>query len=531
MTEPVKEPVSRRSLLSMIGVLAGSAAMYNAMTELGYAEGSTFTGPIKLSPPPPGTSVLILGAGVAGMVAAMELRDAGYKVQVLEYNGRPGGRNWSLYGGDTFTELGGFTQHVQFDPGQYINPGPWRLPYHHQGILHYVNRLGVALEPFCQVNYNAYVHSTKAYGGKPQRYRHVQADMHGHVAELLAKSTKQGTLDQSVSKEDREILLAALRNWGALDANYDYSKGLMSSNRRGFDVDPGGGLNSEPVYSEPRALSDMLGSGLWANISPGHLYQHQTAIFQPKGGMGMIGKAMGKELGPLIQYNCKVINIHQDDKGVTATYIDSRTGGEKRTATGQWCVCTIPTSILSQIPMNVGAPMRAAIDQLPYHPSLKVGLQFKRRFWEEDEKIYGGLTYTDQPNALLGYPMWDYFSKGKGVILGAYQSGPEAYIAGAKPPEERIKDALEYGSKIHPQYKQEFECGVAVAWHRVPWTLGCAGQWTEEMRSQHYDNMCALDGRIVLAGEHASRIPAWQEGAVTSSLDAITRLHKRVMSA
>ena len=67
-------------------------------------------GPIKLSPPPPGTSVLILGAGVAGMVAAMELRDAGYKVQVLEYNGRPGGRNWTLYGGDTYTELGGATQ-------------------------------------------------------------------------------------------------------------------------------------------------------------------------------------------------------------------------------------------------------------------------------------------------------------------------------------------------------------------------------------------------------------------------------------
>src|SRR6187455_1505715 len=93
---------SRRSLLNMIGVVAGSAAMYHAMTELGYAEGSSFTGPIKLSPPPPGTSVLILGAGVAGMVAAMELRDAGYQVRVLEYNGRPGGRNWSLYGGDSY---------------------------------------------------------------------------------------------------------------------------------------------------------------------------------------------------------------------------------------------------------------------------------------------------------------------------------------------------------------------------------------------------------------------------------------------
>ena len=126
--------------------------------------------------------------------------------------------------------------------------------------------------------------------------------------------------------------------------------------------------------------------------------------------------------------------------------------------------------------------------------------------------------------------MWDYFSKGKGVVLGAYTFGQAAFLAAAKSPEERIQDALEYGSKVHPQYKEEFDCGVAVAWHRVPWTLGCAGAWTEPARQLHYDNLCALDGRIVLAGEHASRIPAWQEGAVTSSIDAITRLHKRVMA-
>jgi monoamine oxidase len=90
---------------------------------------------------------------------------------------------------------------------------------------------------------------------------------------------------------------------------------------------------------------------------------------------------------------------------------------------------------------------------------------------------------------------------------------------------------LEHGAKIHPQYRQEYECGVAVAWHRVPWSLGCAGGWTEEGRAAHYDNMCAVDGRIVLAGEHVSRIPTWQEGSVLSALDAIERLHKRVMTA
>ena len=92
---------SRRDLLSLIGAVAGSAAMYHAMTALGFASESGYKGPIKLEGDPKGASVLILGAGLAGMTAALELRKAGYKVQVLEFNSRPGGRNWTLRGGDT----------------------------------------------------------------------------------------------------------------------------------------------------------------------------------------------------------------------------------------------------------------------------------------------------------------------------------------------------------------------------------------------------------------------------------------------
>jgi monoamine oxidase len=505
--------------------------MYNAMTELGLAQESGYDGPPRLGQAKPGASVLILGAGLAGMVAAIELRDAGYKVQVLEYNRRAGGRNWSLYGGDVYTELGGATQHVQFDSGQYLNPGPWRIPYHHYGVLHYANRLNVALEPFIQVNYNAYVHSTLAYGGKPKRYREVQADFHGHVAELLAKSTRQSALDEAVSKQDQQILLEALKGWGALDSNYQYVKGRISSNRRGPLVDEGGGLNSLPTWSEPDAMSELLNSYLWRAIGWSHDFEYQTPLFQPKGGMGQIGKAFGIELGNLIQYNCKVVEIRQDDRSVTAHYVDAEKGDNPRTARADWCVCTIPASILSQMPLDVGAKMRAAINQLPYGANVKSGLQFKRRFWEEDDRIFGGISFTNQPNALIGYPMYDYFSKGKGVLVASQASGGAGILLSAKSPQERIQDLLEWGEKIHPgRYKKEFDTGVSVAWHRVPWTLGCSGQWTEAGRVQHYDNLCALDGRIVLAGEHASRLPTWQEGAVVSATDAITRLHAKAMS-
>lgn len=529
MTADVPRPMKRRELLTLIGQVAGSAAMYQAMSSMAFAAESTFKKPIELRGAPKGASVLILGAGLAGLVAAYELGKAGYKVQVLEYQNRSGGRNWTLYGGDTYTELGGATQHVQFDKGLYFNPGPWRIPFHHHGILHYAKLLGVTMEPFNQLNYAAYLHSTDAFGGKPQRMREIKADYEGYVAELLAKTVQQGRLEQNVTKEDQEILLESLRTWGALERDFTYKKSRNSARRRGWAQPAGGGLDPPPVPSDPIALTDLLNSRLWQQLVRENTYEEHPTLFQPVGGMGRIGQAFGKLLGDVIHYNAKVTRIQQGDGGVTVSYVDTAKGGATRTAKADWCVCTIPASVLGQIEADFSGPMQAAIDSLYYGAACKVGLQMKRRFWEQDEDIYGGITYTNLPNAVIAYPNSDYFSSGKGVLLGGYTFGPNAVEYTSMSPEERVRRTVEWGSKIHPQYQQEFETGVSVAWHRVPWTLGCQGIWSEQARADHYQNICAIDGRIVLAGEHVSMLPAWQEGAVTSSLNAITRLHQRIL--
>ncbi|HXS05456.1 MAG TPA: FAD-dependent oxidoreductase [Rhizomicrobium sp.] len=532
MSQKPINPVSRRAFMRFIGLTGGSALMYDTMVAMGYAGTSDFNGPIKLSGDVKGATVLILGAGLAGMTAAYELRKAGYKVQLLEYNDRPGGRNWSLYGGDSYTDIGGVTQKVQFAPGLYFNPGPWRLPHHHRGILYYCKQLNVALETFTMTNYNAYIHSTKAFGGKPLRRREVDMDFSGYVAELLAKATSQNQLSGALSKDEKDGLLQILRFWGALDKNYEYKKGPIASELRGYAVQPGGGLMPPPVDSDPLPMKQLFASDMWGFLE-GRAYDYQTQLFEPVGGMGMIGKAFGKALTGSIKYNCKVIDIKQDAKGVVATYVDSKKGGAPQTARGDWCICTIPASVLSQIPMNVAAPMRNAINSLSYESSFKVGLQFKRRFWEEDDDIYGGISYTDQPITNISYPSTGFFKDGPAVLLGGYGYGNSLadFSFAALPPDQQVQSAVEQGSKIHPQYKKEFMNGVAVAWHRVPFTLGCAGSWTEEGRAKHYNDMCAIDGRIMLAGEHCSRLPAWQEGAILSALDAIGRLHKRVTTA
>jgi monoamine oxidase len=286
-------------------------------------------------------------------------------------------------------------------------------------------------------------------------------------------------------------------------------------------------------------LSDLLKAGLWQTLTSGQDYDWQSTIFQPVGGMGMIGKAFEKELGNLIRYGAKVTAIRQDERGATVTYVDAKKGGTPQQAHADWCLCTIPLSILSQIEVSAGAPMLAAINAVPYAFAVKTGLQFSRRFWEQDEAIYGGITFTDLPICQISYPSTGYSSRGKGVLLGSFTAAADGFgfnatnaIAfSAMSPAERVRKTVEYGAQIHPQYHAEFENGISVAWHRVPSNLGCFGVWTEKTRAQHYRNLCAIDGRLLLAGEHVSELPGWQEGSILSALDAIERLHQRVLAS
>ena len=522
---------TRRRLLSTIGMLGGSALMYNMMTTLGYAAESQFTGPPKLSGARKGASVIVLGAGLAGMLAAYELTKAGYKVTVLEYQNRAGGRNWSVYGGDTLTEMGGATQKVGFADGNYLNPGPWRIPHNHRTLLHYCKAFNVELQPFVQFNHNAYVHNTEAFGGKPQRFKSLAADFEGNVAELLGKAIDQKGLDASVTPEDRDRLKEALREWGMLDGDMKYAKNLRSSEHRGFARNPGGGVGGAPSPSDVFALKDVLDSKIWRNMSFFMNEEFQTTMFQPVGGMGMIGKAFASQVQPLITYNAKVTKIDQAKRGVTVTYADTGTGLVTE-AKADWCVCTIPLTVLSQIENNMSQKMNAAIAAVPYSNSVKIGLEMKRRFWEEDAAIYGGHSFTNQEIGLVSYPNNNFLQDGPAVLLGAFASGMGGYHLAGMTPEQRIEAALAQGSVFHPEsYRKEFSNGASVAWNRVPWILGCCARWTEETRAAHYQDLVAMDGRVVLAGEHASYVGCWMEGSLLSSLDAITRLHKRALEA
>ncbi len=102
--------------------------------------------------------------------------------------------------------------------------------------------------------------------------------------------------------------------------------------------------------------------------------------------MDNVAKGFGKAVGHLVRLNSKVTKIQQGEKGVTAEYVDTKTGA-KMTASADYCICTIPLPVLSQIPINVGPALDAAIHAIPYSTSVKVGLEFKRRFWSRTTRF------------------------------------------------------------------------------------------------------------------------------------------------
>lgn len=522
---------TRRRFFEQLMAVGGVSLAMAGMDALGFGFASAQTAP----PPLPGgaknTKVIILGAGLAGLTAAFELRKAGYAVQILEARSFAGGRVQSARKGFEDTDLAGNKQVCDFDEGQYINVGPWRIPYHHQSTLHYVKQFGVPVELFNNDNDAAYVYFEKGKGplaGKPIRKGQIAADARGYTAELMAKVASKGDLDAALSPTDRQLFVDYLINEGRLqrkDLSYRGTDG------RGFDVLPGAGVSPGPgKESAPYAFADVMGSRAWQVLSSVAGWEQQRTMLEPVGGMDMIPKGFVKALPPeTITYNALVDRIQQNAKGVKVSYTDA--AGKAAEVSGDYIICTIPLSVLKNIRMDVSKPFLAAMANVAYAPVNKIGLQMKTRFWEEKHHIYGGHIYNDIPGiGTISLPSTDWHGQ-KGVLLGYYAFGGEAAKISALPPEERAKFAVMHGQKIFPEYAENFETSFSKCWHLDPHNLGGWAEWSDEGRKSAYPVLCEPDGRIYLSGEHLSYLTGWQAGAIESAWQQIAKLHARVQQA
>lgn len=522
--------LTRRRFFEGLAAVGGLSLAMTGMEALGFGFASQESGPPVLTGGSKGTKVVVLGAGLAGMTTAYELSKAGYEVTVLEARSYAGGRCQTARAGFKHTDLAGYSQTCEFDEGHYINHGPWRIPYHHRSTLHYTKLFDVQLEVFVNDNDASYLYFEKGKGplaGKPIRKGQIAADARGYTAEIVAKMAHRGDLDAAVTPEERETFVAYLVNEGRLsakDLTYSAPPG------RGFVVEPGAGTDPGPgKLTTPFAFKDVLDSGLWNVLTSVSDYEQQRTMLQPVGGMDHIAKGFERNVGQLIRYSTIVDKIKQDSKGVEVSWHDA--SGQKGVVKADYCVCTIPISVLKGIEMTAAKPFKAAMEQVAYAPVNKIGLQMKRRFWEEDHHIYGGHVYNDIPGVgTISMPSYNIQGQ-KGVLLGYYAFGGEAARISAKSPADRAAFAVAAGQKIFPQYAESFENAFSFSWHLAEHNLGGWAEWSDEGRRDAYPILTQPDGRLYLAGEHMSYLGGWQAGAIESAWQQIGRLHARVHAA
>jgi len=240
--------------------------------------------------------------------------------------------------------------------------------------------------------------------------------------------------------------------------------------------------------------------------------------------MDRIAAAFEKQVGGLIRYHAEVSSIHNLEQGVKVVYKDKT--GEK-TLQADLCICTIPLPVLSNIDHNFSSEASRAIDSIVYMSTGKIGLQFKRRFWEEDEGIYGGITHTNNPLTQIFYPSYDYLS-GKGILIGYYNFNDKAVATGNLSYLQREQFALDKGSLIHPQYRPEFERSFSVSWHKTKYNLGGWALYSAEERQTLYKALLQPDKQVYFAGEHLTYLNAWMAGALESARSVVGALHSRV---
>lgn len=501
--------LTRRELFHIVGATGGSAALYGVAASLGVAPMQSKASPVKLHSPKKKTKVLILGAGIAGLVSAYELTKAGYQVELLEASGRIGGRSLTLRHGDTVEEIGNH-QVCQFDqePHLYMNAGPARIPTYHEKVLEYCKELGVELQSYTNANPAAWAQFEQINGGQRVRQMELQTDARGFIAELLSKSISEGWLDAPLDHIDGDRLMEFLTKYGDLDGANNY----VGSARSGY---ANNGLLAEGVLKKPHSLKQIVESDYWRLGMNFALTASQASVLAPVGGMDKIVDAFAERLEPgVIRLNKQVESINTNESGVGVSYWDA---GKLHHTQADYCLNSIPGVLLSGISNNFDQNFTTVLKSRPRGKLTKIGLQMKERFWEK-EGIFGGNSWTGQEITQIMYPSHGYH-RTKGVLIGGYIfSGQINDKLMQMTSAQRLELARRQGEKLHPGYSSYVENGVSVAWYRMKHFLGCTARTVadDDLRI-----LQAPQGRHCLIGDQVTHHTGWQESAILSAHHAL----------
>jgi monoamine oxidase len=166
------------------------------------------------------------------------------------------------------------------------------------------------------------------------------------------------------------------------------------------------------------------------------------------------------------------------------------------------------------------------IRKASYDSAYKIAWQ-SRRFWEQDDHVYGGLSFLQQTVNVVWYPSYNLFSP-RGAIISGY-SNENGTAFGDLPTMQSKLDASRLAvEKLHPGRGKELRDPVYVSWGQIPFNLG---SWISGFGRENAADYAAItrpDRRVYFAGDHTSHVVGWQEGAALSAIRAINLIGDRI---
>lgn len=446
--------------------------------------------------------VIIIGAGMAGLSAGYELQRAGHDVKILEATKRIGGRILTI--------------REPFSEGLYGEAGAMRLPISHKLTQTYIEKFGLKIMPFTKASANAFYY----INGKKHRRHDIEKDPSILKLDSLNKVNNLTVLQQW----DKFIHSTAqkLREddgyWDELMTSYGDLSLLDFLRKEGW--------NSETITMF--TLAESLETVLAASFM--EILQLETQwigveLTQIVGGMDLLPRAFLPSMERNILFGCEMTALDYTADSVTV-HFQNENGTQQ--LTGDYAIVTVPFPALRHVEIlkPFSYAKQTAIRQLHYNNAVKIFLQCRRRFWEEDEGLFGGATVTDLPSRLLFYPDHGRETK-KGILMAAYAYGDDANRWAMLSPEERIKQVMKHTAKIHPQVINEVEVGFSKVWSEDRFAGGaCAAVFDPGQQTRLYEAMIAPEGPVFFAGEHISYKHTWIEGAVESGLRTAQEIHK-----
>ncbi|MCP1310785.1 flavin monoamine oxidase family protein [Paenibacillus tyrfis] len=450
-------------------------------------------------------SIVIVGAGLSGLVAASLLKDVGHNVKILEADNRVGGRVYTL--------------RAPFTNGLYLDAGAMRIPEFHYLVMEYIRKFNLPLQPFINETPNdiIYVNGIKT---KLSNYLRQPDVLQYPVAPHEKGKTAQQLLDMAVRPIFDFINQDPVRHWPLVVKTFDrYS---LYAFLKYYPHSFGTGLSEGAI----EMIGVLLGlEGLMQQAFLGTLQFFMPLVrqrlYEIVGGSDLLPRAFIPQLQEDILFQRRITRIIQHSDEVTIQAVDEKSS-DRYSISGDIAIVSIPFTVLKFVEVeprhSFSHQKWKAIRELHYSAATKIGLEFKSRFWERAGQ-HGGRTITDLPIRFAYYPSHGIGEPGPAVLLASYTMGEDVMSWDGLPNEGRIRYALMNLKAIHGDVVyREFVRGFSNSWAQNPYSCGDWAMFNPGQQTELHPFIAMPEGRVHFAGEHTSLTHGWLQGAIESGI-------------